>query len=87
LNTFNLRVLSSVRVLFSEQVASVFLSGDEGEFELLPFHYPLMAALPEGEIVIAGYDKIPLRQGVVVFLDNICTIIIEELVAESFIEN
>ena len=84
MNKFHLRVTSVVRTLFSEQVESVFLSGDEGEYELLPHHYPLMGALPEGEIKIAGFDPIPLKGGIVVFLNNQCTIIMEEFQTETF---
>ena len=76
--TFRLQVLSLVRMLYDAQVESVYLAGDEGEFELLPYHYPLLGALPEGEIKIAGQQGIPLRAGVVMFENNKCTIVIEE---------
>ena len=76
--TFRLRVMSLMRVLFDEEVRSVYLFGDEGEYELLPFHYPLLGALPEGEIRIAGHESVPLRTGIVSFVNNQCTIIIEE---------
>ena len=76
--TFRLQVLSLRRMLFNGEVKSVYLSGDEGEYELLPFHYPLLGALPEGEIIVAEHGSIPLRAGVVLFQNNTCTIIIEE---------
>lgn len=62
---------------FDEMVESVYLSGDEGEFELLAFHYPLVASIPEGEIRIAGYGAIPILVGVVSFKGNRCRIIAE----------
>ena len=65
-------------MLFDGEVKSVYLSGDEGEYELLPFHYPLLGALPEGEIHIAEKGSVPLRAGVVMFQNNRCTVIIEE---------
>ena len=77
-STFRLQVLSLRRVLFDGEVTSVQLSGDEGEYELLPFHYPLLGALPEGEVKIAEKGSVPLRAGVVRFQHNRCTIIIEE---------
>ncbi|MBI3306273.1 MAG: hypothetical protein HYZ84_00500 [Candidatus Omnitrophica bacterium] len=76
---FRLQVISLKRMLFNEEVESVYLSGDEGEYELLAHHYPLIGALPEGEIKIAGFKSIPLRAGVVLFQDNQCNIIVEEL--------
>lgn len=77
--TFKLQVLSLVRVLFDGDVESVYLNGDEGEYELLPFHFPLVGALPEGEIKILGKKSIPLRTGVVLFDQNKCTILVEEM--------
>lgn len=78
-STFRLQVLSLIRMLFEGEVESVYISGDEGEYELLPFHFPLLGALPEGEVLIAGHESIPLRAGVVLFQDNQCIIIIEEM--------
>lgn len=77
--TFKLQVLSLVRMLFDGDVESVYLNGDEGEYELLPFHFPLIGALPEGEIKISGQKSIPLRAGVVLFDQNKCMILIEEM--------
>ena len=76
--TFQLRILSLRGVLFDKPVSSVYLFGDEGEYELLAFHYDLLGALPAGEVKIAGYPPVPLRTGVVLFQNNICTIIVEE---------
>ena len=75
--TFRLQVLSMRGLIFEEPVESVYLSGVEGEFELLAFHYPLMAALPEGDIKIAHHEKIAIKVGVVMFKDNECTILVE----------
>lgn len=77
--TFRLQVLSLIRMLFEGEVESVYISGDEGEYELLPFHFPLLGAIPEGVIKVAGHESIPLRAGVVLFQDNQCIIIIEEM--------
>lgn len=78
-STFRLQILSLIRMLFEGEVESVYISGDEGEYELLPFHFPLLGAIPEGEIKIAGHESVPLRAGVVLFQDNQCIIIIEEM--------
>lgn len=79
MGTFRLQILSLIRMLFEGEVESVYLSGDEGEFELLPYHYPILSAIPEGEIKIANHPPVPLRAGVMMFQDNQCIIIIEEL--------
>lgn len=76
-NTFELIVMNLRGLIFEEQVESVYLSGTEGEFELLPFHYPLLASLGTGDIRIAGHDSLPIRLGVVMFRDNQCTILAE----------
>ena len=76
--TFRLLVVSLKGILFDDQVESVYLRGDEGEFELLAFHYPLLASLPESDIQIAHHDPIPIRVGVVMFNQNTCTVVIEE---------
>lgn len=76
-NVFKLEVLSLKGLIFEEDVNSVYLFGVEGEFELLPYHYPLLAAIGESEIQIKGFDPLPVRLGVVMFRDNQCTIIAE----------
>ncbi len=76
--TLRLQVLSLRRMLFDGDVKAVYFSGDEGEYEVLPYHFPLLGALPEGEIKIAEKGNIPLRAGVVMFQNNRCTVIIEE---------
>ena len=42
-STFNLQVMSAKGLAFDDMIESIYLTGDEGEFELLPFHHPLMA--------------------------------------------
>lgn len=81
--TFRLQVVSLMRLLFDGDVRSVYLSGDEGEYELLPYHYALLGALPEGEIKIQGYSSIGLRAGVISFKENTCLILVEELDLEE----
>ena len=75
--TFFLQILSLRGVVFEEEVESVYLFGTEGEFELLPFHSTLLAAIPEGAIHIANFPSIPVKIGVVMFRENKCTILAE----------
>lgn len=62
---------------FDDMVESIYLTGDDGEFELLAYHHPLMASLPEGDLNIAGYGPIPIKVGVLSFRNNQCRILAE----------
>lgn len=62
---------------FDDMVESLYLTGDDGEFELLAFHHPLVASIPEGDLKIADYGTIPIKVGVLCFKDNRCRIIAE----------
>ena len=75
--TFNLQVVSLRGMAFDDMVEAVYLTGDDGEFELLPFHHPLMASIPEGDLKIAGHGSIPIKVGVLSFKNNQCRIIAE----------
>lgn len=74
---FNLQVLSLKGLAFDEMVESIYLTGDDGEFELLAFHHPLVASIPEGEIKIAGYESIPIKVGILSFRNNQCRVLAE----------
>ena len=82
---FRLQVMSLIRVLYDDQVNSVFLQGDEGEYELLPNHYPLIGALVDSEIKVANQKPIPIKTGVVMFDNNNCIILVEEINIESLL--
>ena len=81
-STLRVIVISLVRALFEGEARSLYLYGDEGEYELLPFHFPLLGALPEGEIKITTPTNeivyIGLRAGVFLMYENCCVIIVEE---------
>jgi F0F1-type ATP synthase epsilon subunit len=62
---------------FDDLVESIYLTGDDGEFELLAFHHPLMASIPEGDLRIAGHESIPIKVGVLSFRNNQCRILAE----------
>jgi F0F1-type ATP synthase epsilon subunit len=85
--TFRLLVVSLVRVVYDAQIRSVYFYGDEGEYEILPYHFPLLGALPEGHMrVITDKDEyvyIGLRAGVNLMNENTCIVIIEELDMEA----
>lgn len=85
--SFRLLVVSLVRVVFDGQVKSSYFFGDEGEYEILPYHKSLLGALPEGHMrVLTDKEEtifIGLRAGVVLMNENNCTVIMEELDAQG----
>ena len=80
--TFKCVILSPNNLIYENEVQSLFVNGDIGEFELLAYHYPLIAVLKEGDIVIDGKERIPVGGGVVRFFANECTILVEESFAQ-----
>jgi F0F1-type ATP synthase epsilon subunit len=74
---FELKILSAEGLIFHDQVESLYLYGHEGEFELLPYHFPLIAALPEGNVEIANHGAIPIKEGIVFFKQNSCKLLID----------
>ena len=85
---FKLVIISPKRVLYENEVESVFLNGDSSEYELLPYHFPILGSLLAGDIVINWKERIPIKSGVVRFFANECTILVEEAPSEnSSVEN
>ncbi len=76
--TFLLKVLNPKHVVFEGQVSNVFLPGDAGEFELLPYHVPIVSLLKEGDIVVDWKSRIPIKKGMVRFMNEECVILLEE---------
>lgn len=70
-------IMSLKGLAFDDMVESVYLTGDDGEFELLAFHHPLVASIPEGDLKIAYHESIPIKVGILSFKDNCCRIIAE----------
>lgn len=71
-------VMSSKSLIYENEVHSVFLMGDRGEYELLAYHYPVVGVLVRGNIVIDWKDSLPIKAGIVRFMANECIILIEE---------
>lgn len=74
-------ILSAKRLILEQDVRSVFISGDRGEYELLPYHYPLIGIV-KGEIVVNWERRLPVKGGVVRFFANECNIMIEEKITD-----
>ncbi len=70
-------ITSLERMIFRGKAKSIILPGEQGVFEILSFHKPLLSRLVEGKIIIDG-KPLPIRRGVVKVNDNKAAIIVEE---------
>lgn len=70
-------ILSPGKVILKGKADSVVLPGNEGVFEILPFHKPLFSRLLGGNVVIDG-KSISIQRGVVKVENNTVTIVVEE---------
>jgi F0F1-type ATP synthase epsilon subunit len=77
---FKCIILSPNDLIFEEEVQSIFLTGDRGEYELLAYHYTLLGVLKQSDIIINWNKKVSIRGGVVRFFANVCIIMVEEAI-------
>lgn len=75
---FQVTALSAKAVVFEGEAWSLFVPGDEGEFEILEHHAPIVSLLRAGRIVIDWEKSIPIQRGMMQFHDNECVLLIEE---------
>lgn len=75
--SFSLKVMDPDRVIYEGEVTNLFLQGDTGEFEILPFHYPVLSVLRQGRMIINWKYYIAVRKGIVRFFKNECVAIVE----------
>jgi F-type H+-transporting ATPase subunit epsilon len=78
LATFTLKVLNPKHVVFEGAATSVFLPGDRTEFEILAHHAPVVSMLRAGEVIVDWTHRIPIKKGMVRFLNDECVILVEE---------
>ena len=79
ISTFKLSIMTPESLLYQGQVESVFLTGDQGEYELLPYHYPVLGILQAGNIIINWREAVPIKFGLLRFFANDCIVLVEEL--------
>lgn len=70
-------VLNPERVLFEGEAHSIFLQGDEGEFEVLDYHSPVMSLLRRGKILIDGKKYLAIKGGIARFFHNTLVVLAE----------
>ena len=64
------------RVWFSGSATRVICPGEQGTFEVLPLHRPLVSRLGSGVVAIDDRE-LPIRRGVMRVADDIVTVVIE----------
>ncbi|MDD5194401.1 MAG: hypothetical protein PHQ96_01835 [Candidatus Omnitrophica bacterium] len=70
-------LLNPQAVIFEGKAENVILPGEQGVFEILPYHKPTLSRLIFGTVFVDN-QSFPLRRGVVKVINNKVTIIIEE---------
>ena len=69
-------ITNQAQVIFEGKASSVILPGDYGEFEVLPFHWPILSLLTKGEIIIDNMG-FPISRGIVRFRDEKLVALVE----------
>jgi len=70
-------VLNPIEVIFEGKAKSIVLPGEEGVFEVLPFHKRILSRLISGRLFI-DEQSFPIKRGIVKVNQNKVTIIVEE---------
>lgn len=73
---FNVTILDPAHVIFDGMATSVILPGDEGEFEVLAFHKPIISFLRRGEVIIDNMG-FPITRGIMRFYKDKLTALVE----------
>ena len=74
--SFHVLITSPERVVVDDQAHSVLFPGEQGEFEVLPLHRPLVSRLLQGTVEIEG-QAVTIRRGVVRVADDVVTAVVE----------
>lgn len=75
---FTVIILNPKKVLFEGEAKSVFLQGDQGEFEVLPYHSPVISVLRKGHIIVDGHKHVSVKKGLARFYNNELVILVEQ---------
>ena len=70
-------VLNPQEVLFEGKARSIIVPGEEGVFEVLPFHKRMISRLLSG-VIFVDDRRFPIRRGVIKVDLKKVTIVIEE---------
>ncbi|MFH1640726.1 MAG: hypothetical protein ABIA66_02050 [Candidatus Omnitrophota bacterium] len=70
-------IVSPIKVIFEGKARTVTLPGEQGVFEVLPFHKPILSRLITGTILIDEHP-FPIQRGAVKVYQNKLTAVVEE---------
>lgn len=70
-------VLSPTQVIFEGKAKNMVVPGEQGVFEVLPFHKRILSRLLAGTMLIEGRG-FPMRRGIIKVNQNRVTVIMEE---------
>ena len=70
-------VLSPEKIIYEGKARSVVLPGEQGVFEVLPYHKRILSRLISGALVIDG-EVFSIYRGIVSVSQNKVTVIVEE---------
>ena len=70
-------ILSPQEIIFQGKANSVTVPGEQGVFEILPFHKRIISRLLAGKLNIDG-QSFPLHRGIVEVNQNHVTVILEK---------
>jgi F-type H+-transporting ATPase subunit epsilon len=73
----DVQLISTEEIVFEGRANSIVFPGENGVFEILPYHKPLVSRLIAGNVVIDG-RLYPIRRGLVGVNRNKATIIVEK---------
>ena len=71
-------LLSPNKVLFEGKARSVILPGEQGVFEVLSYHKPLLSRLISGKVIINNEHEFAISRGIVGINLNKATVVVEE---------
>lgn len=73
----DISLLTPNRVIFKGKAKSVIVPGEQGVFEILPFHKRILSRLLTGILDIDG-ERFSIKRGIAKVDQNKVTIIVEE---------
>ncbi|MCM8820077.1 MAG: hypothetical protein NC925_04700 [Candidatus Omnitrophica bacterium] len=75
---FDVLLLNPKEILFEGKAKSVIVPGEEGVFEILSFHKPILSRLIYGTVYVDN-QRFYIKRGIISFYQNKATIIVEEV--------
>ena len=78
-STFKISIMTPEALLYQNEVESAFFTGDQGEYELLPYHYPVLGNLGQSNIILNWKEAVPVKFGILKFFANDCIVLVEEI--------